>query len=96
MHSINSDLLLSPQYLCFMSLQGQNHIAWLPLKSQHFRKVSHAKSFKINVVISNTMEIVVGISGIAPWVAVLDVLKVFFLMVTKVLVRDTYLPSQNC
>lgn len=79
-----------------MSLQGQNHIAWLPLKSQHFRKVSHAKSFKINVVISNTMEIVVGISGIAPWVAVLDVLKVFFLMVTKVLVRDTYLPSQNC
>lgn len=79
-----------------MSLQGPNHIAWLPLKSQRFRKVSHAKSFKINVVISDTKEIVVGIPGIAAWVAVLNVLKVFFLMVTNVLVRDTYLPSQNC
>lgn len=79
-----------------MSLQGQNHVAWLPLKSQHFRKVSHTKSFKINVVISDIMEIVAVISGIAAWVAVLNDLNVFFLMVTNVLLRDTYLPSQNC
>lgn len=53
-------------------------------------------NFEINVVISDTMEMVAGISGIAAWVTVLDVLYVFFLMVTNVLVRDTYLPSQKC
>lgn len=53
-------------------------------------------NFEINVEISDLMEIVSGISGVAAWVTVLNVLNVFFLMVTSVLVRDTYLPSQKC
>lgn len=62
--SINSDLLF-PQYQCFVSLQGENNIPRLPLKSQHFRQVSHAMNFEINLVISDSIEIVAGISGIA-------------------------------
>lgn len=53
-------------------------------------------NLEINVVISDTMKMVAGIPGIAAWVTVLNVLNVFFLMVTNVLVRDTYLPSQKC
>lgn len=79
-----------------MSLQDQKYIPRLPLKSKHLRKKSLTMNFEINVVISDTMEMVAGISGTAAWVTVLDVLYVFFLMVTNVLVRDTYLPSQKC
>lgn len=94
-HSINSDLL-SPQCQWFVSLQGQNHVPRLPLKSQHFREVSHTVNFEINVVISDTMEIMAEISSVTAWVKMLNVLNVFFLMVTNAFVRDTYLPSQKC
>lgn len=63
------------------------------LKKSVLQRSFSYHELEINVVISDTIEIVAGISGITAWVTVLNI---FFLMVTNVLVRDTYLPSQKC